>query len=154
MKKLVLGLCILLICGCAPTAWVLGGPSINDVDEIDADNPKNEYVGRIGILDGASEFGLQSNWRGDELAEQWYGAYGILHLEGDVSSILGRPYIGYQASIAADHEDGGTYGPVLGTVYRDVFVVEGWYRDFTGRLRDDMGDEDQWKVLAGFRFAF
>lgn len=120
----------------------------------DADSPDNEFVLRFGVQLKDIELGYESLWRGAHGDGQTHGVYVLMHLEGDISSWLGRPYIGYHASLI-DTEDGGFYGPVAGTVYWDVFVMEVWYRDFTGKLKAELDNSnDIWKVTAGARFAY
>lgn len=153
MKKLSVLLVVVLIfvAGCSEgnmTAWILGGT--------DVDSSVNEYVGRIGYENDGVEVGGQSTWVGTQGAGQSYGAYIIAHIPAG-PDILGQPYIGYQASVV-DAEDGAFYGPIAGTIYEDLvgvdWVVEGWYRDFTGPLSEGMDSNDQWKVFVGPRFRF
>lgn len=128
------------------TAWLMGTPELDSAD--------NEIVARLGIQNEDVEFGLQMDYIGIHGDNQWTGVYGILHLQGDFTTLLGQPYIGYQASLSFD-EDGGCYGPIAGTIYNKIFVIEGWYRDFNGPLSAILADEnDQWKVFAGLRIKF
>ncbi len=120
----------------------------------DADSPDNEFVLRAGVQLEDIELGYESLWRGAHGDGQTHGVYVLMHLEGDISSWLGRPYIGYHASLI-DAEDGGFYGPVAGTVYWDVFVMEVWYRDFTGKLKAELDNSnDVVKFTVGARIAF
>lgn len=148
MKKVVLLLVALLLCGCGEhqmTAWMLSG---GDIDAVD-----NEFTGRLGLrgADGV-EFGAESNWVGTRGQAQSYGAYALAEMDESI----GHPYIGYHASIANDIEDGGLYGPVGGTIITIgglETVLEYQYRDFTGSMAD-LDKNDAHKVFAGVRIRF
>jgi len=132
-------------------AWIMGTTHLDSQD--------NEFIGRLGICNGDDngdvEFGIESHWLGVHGKNQSYGAYGILHLFGDQDTWLGQPYIGYHASVASDAEDGGMYGPIAGTIYGSIFVLEGQYRDFRGKLSRTLADENnEWALFAGLRFKF
>jgi hypothetical protein len=143
MKRLMAILIVLLVAATAQadiTAWLMGTPA-------DLDNENAEYLLRVGLAEGETEFGIQSNYVGLEGAGQWYGAYGLVFV-GDGA------YIGYSASII-DAEDGGAYGPVAGLIYEEILVIEYQYRDYTGPLSRQMPDSnDAHKVYAGLRLCF
>jgi hypothetical protein len=107
------------------TLWLLGNPG-------GIDNPDVELTGRLGWRDGDTEFGAQFDALGihGENYERW-GMFAILHLEGDPTSLIGQPYIGYAASIISDYT---AYGPFAGTKYNKVFVLEVRYQNFSGKL--------------------
>jgi len=141
---------LVLLTGCQGermTAWALSSTDVSAND--------NEFVGRIGVASDV-EIGLQSDWIGMHGERQWYGVY-ILADIGDPNGLLGQPYVGAQASLALD-EDGGAYGPIVGTKFpineRVSAVTEGWYRDFNGKLDDKGIVDDEWKALFGMRIKF
>lgn len=130
------------------TAWLLGTS--------DLDSQDNEFVGRIGVQLEDVEICFESNWQGVHGDRQSYGVAALMHLLGE-PGILGEPYVGYHATII-DAEDGGAYGPILGTKYPlgpnlDT-AVEGWYRDFTGNFKQTAEQNDVWKLFAGIRWRF
>ena len=133
---------------CRPTAWILGGT--------DYDNPENEITGRLGLRTAEGiEFGASSSWVGVHGLNQSYGAY-ILTEFGETAA--GTPYIGYAASVANDHEDGGMYGPIAGTIITvggiDT-IVEYQYRDFQGNIAEIYdNNNDRHKATAGLRLGF
>jgi hypothetical protein len=119
------------------------------------DSPDNDFLGRVGVQLADVELGWESTWMGVH-GDQVHGVYALMHLVGE-AGILGQPYVGYHATII-DAEDGGFYGPILGTRYvltknMDT-VVEGWYRDFTGHFQDVAEQNDVWKLFAGIRYRF
>ena len=129
------------------TVWFMGTS--------DLDSPDNEFIARLGVQLEDVEVGAQSHWLGVHGDNQSYGVYALLHLEGDFTSWVGRPYVGYAASLGVDSEDGSSYGPVLGTVYSKIFVIEYQYRDFSGKLGEQLGDEnDVHKVFVGARIGY
>lgn len=149
---LIVALACLLVAGCQEqqiTAWMLSGA--------DVDNESNEIVGRVGLAQGGTEIGVQSDWIGVHGERQWYGVYGAIDLPID-PNIVGQPYLGYQASVANNKEDGNTFGPILGTKYplakNADFAVEGWYRSFRDGSKESPVADDQWKAVAGLRYKF
>lgn len=133
-------------------AWLMGSS--------DFDSPDNEYLARVGICNGDDngdvEFGIQSHWLGTHGKNQSYGAYALLHLFGDQADWMGQPYIGFHASVVSGSDSGnGMYGPIAGTIYGKIFVVEYQYRTFTGRLSELVGpSNEEHKVFAGIRIGF
>lgn len=154
IKRVMLPITLMLLVaatGCQtaqPTAWFLSG---SDVDSED-----NRYVGRLGVEQGDLEFGAQSDWVGVHGERQTYGAYALLHLPWD-ENLLGTQYTGFQTSIAVDHEDGGSYGFLAGTLKplsEDVdAVAEYRYSDFTGAQKDQHSNDVHW-FGGGLRFKF
>lgn len=158
MKKwkvvlLIVASVLSVLAGCSNehvTMWGLVGS--------DLDSSANQYTLRVGLCDGDEpggvEVGLESRYVGTG-GEQAYGAYGLLHLAGDQSTWLGQPYIGYHATVA-DSEDGGAYGPIVGTIYWDVFVVEVQpLQGYSGKLEKEFGEShDENVAYAGLRFEF
>lgn len=130
------------------TVWAMGTS--------DLDSQENEFVGRVGVQLEDVEMGLESVWQGVHGDGQAYGAYVLMHLLGE-PGVLGKPYLGYHATII-DAEDGGAYGPIAGTKYELganlETVLEGWYRDFTGNLKQTAESNDIWKLFAGVRYKF
>lgn len=153
MRTLTLALMIALlvaVAGCNSnqkyTAWGLATTNLDSQD--------NEFTARGGICDGKIEAGLESTYYGPH-GHQAYGGYALLHLEGDPASWLGQPYIGYHATVA-DAEDGGQYGPIIGTIYWDIFVVEVQpLQGYSGKLEEKFGEShDETRLQVGVRFAF
>ncbi len=127
-------------------AWGLGTTNLDSQD--------NEFTGRGGICDGQVEAGAETTYYGPH-GHQAYGGYALLHLEGDPASWLGQPYIGYHATVA-DAEDGGQYGPIVGTVYWNIFVVEVQpLQGYNGKLEEKFGEwHDETRLQVGARFEF
>lgn len=151
MVTLILAI-LLIVTGCDEhlTAWGLVG------SEMDTSN--TQYILRAGVCDGDEpggiEVGMESSYVGEN-GQQAYGAYGLMHLGGDQASWLGQPYIGYHATVA-DSEDGGAYGPIIGTIYWRSFVVEIQpLQGYTGKLDEQFGEWDDEVVgYVGFRREF
>ncbi|MEE9365892.1 MAG: hypothetical protein V3W44_04310 [Dehalococcoidales bacterium] len=148
---IVMGLLAVLSgCNSHMTAWGMAQSNL--------DNPANEYTARLGMCNGEDigdvEGGLEINYSGVRDSPESYGMYGIYHLGGDPKSFIGQPYIGYR--LGTDGDEGGYYGPLLGTIYWDIFVVEGRLaQEYTGKLSDAHNDEnDEDVVAAGLRFEF
>lgn len=88
--------------------------------------------GRVGFEQDGWETGLQidaEGFRGPN-KEQW-SIYSLMHYEGDIASVLGRPYAGGFFGIMEGEQ---TYGPVVGTIYSDIWVAE--YRHDAARQED------------------
>ncbi|KKM25660.1 hypothetical protein LCGC14_1592780 [marine sediment metagenome] len=139
-----------VLCGCGEqhvAVWGLAGSNL--------DSPDNEYTLRAGLCDHQVEAGVESSYIGVGGLNQSYGAYALYHLEGDSKSLLGKPYLGYHASVG-DSEDGSIYGPVIGTVYWEIFVVEVQpFQSYSGRLADLLNDEnDEHKIFTGVKIEF
>ena len=149
-RLLLVAIMSLVAAGCNDsqhaTMWVLGTTNLDSQD--------NEFTGRGGICDGKVEAGAETTYYGPH-GHQAYGGYALLHLEGDPSSWLGQPYVGYHATVA-DAEDGGQYGPIIGTVYWNIFVVEVQpLQGYNGKLEEKFGEShDENRFLVGARLEF
>jgi len=132
--------------GQSMSVWALGTTNLDSQD--------NEFTGRGGICDGKLEAGFETTYYGPH-GHQAYGGYALLHLEGNPSSWLGQPYIGYHATVA-DAEDGGQYGPIVGTVYGDIFVIEAQpLQGYNGKLEEKFSEShDENRVYAGVVLEF
>ncbi|HDZ39192.1 MAG TPA: hypothetical protein ENH62_13050 [Marinobacter sp.] len=132
------------------TAWGMAASNL--------DNPQNDYTTRFGLCNGEKagdvEGGIEVNYSGVRNRPESYAMYGIYHLDGDPSSWVGQPYVGYR--VGTDGGEGGLYGPIVGTIYWDIFVIEGRLaQEYTGKLSDIHNDEnDENMVAAGLRFDF
>jgi len=164
MLKKVMILAILALLISTPvqaclTAWFLGMPT-------EADNPEAEFRARFGLqMDdqaqvgetdvGVPEFGLQLDWVGRDGDYARYGVYAIVHLgtEASASTWTGRPYMGYAGdlAVAGNEGDGSAFGPVFGTRYGKIFVMEYQYANYEGQLERDFREaSDEHKFYSGF----
>ncbi len=158
MKRTLIAITTVLLVaatGCQtarPTAWFLSGADI--------DSSVNEYIGRIGIEsqdekgEPVTEFGLQSDWIGATGGRQKYGVYALWFVPFG-ENVLGRQFAGYATTIDWDHEEGGYYGPVAGTI-RPInenisALVQYSYRDFTAL---EHSSSDVHLVSGGVRWKF
>ncbi len=140
------------------TGWIMGTPT--EFDNADAElrarlglNMEDEaQVGDIGV--GVPEVGIQVDWIGRESDFSRLGIYGLLHLrtEAEAATWAGRPYMGYSVDLAVhgNEDDGSAYGPILGTRYAKIFVIEYQYLTYGGQLEEVMDQgSDEHKFYAG-----
>ena len=150
--------CLLLLVGCGltPTATLLTGQNV------EFEETTTEYVGRLGVLVEQTEFGFASNWwTRTEENQHAYGVYVLQKLINDPNMpILGGSYIGAQALVTVDLDnDGGKYGPILGTtvniggveILTEFHYV--WYNDALEAALQE-GTSDEYKIYVGPRFKF
>lgn len=150
-KLIIILLAVVMMAGCSeqcrPTAWILGGSDVDARDDM--------IVGRVGVKNEGVEFGAESSWTGIHGENQAFGAY---ILNEFAPTPAGIPYIGYHATVANDAEDGGSYGPIAGTVLEVggiETVVEFQYLDYSGPISQTMVDEtDNYRLFAGTKFKF
>lgn len=156
MKKTLPLLMIIVIalslsgCNRHITAWGLSTPNLDSAD--------NDLTGRVGLCSGDvagdTEVGIEINYVGVHNKPTSYGMYGVYHLGGDPKSWLGQPYAAYR--LGTDGDGGNYYGPELGTIYWETFVIYGRVaQEFTGKLRETHNDENDEELIgAGLRFVF
>lgn len=143
---------ILLMAGCNShmTTWGMTSTSL--------DNPDNGYGVRVGLCNGDEagdvEGGIELEYSGIHDRPESYSLYAIYHMAGDQSSWLGQPYVG--ARVGTDGDGAGLYGPMVGTLYWDVFFIEAKLaQEYTGKLSQVHNDENDSEYLsAGLRFEF
>lgn len=150
MKKLLFVLLLtLLLCGCSqvtPVAWMLSGTDVSSNDV--------QYAARVGVELENTEVGLASNYIRD--ATQNYGAYLVQFVANDPNGfpLLKRLYVGGQVTLDFD-EDGGMYGPIVGTVEQFAgldWVVELRYVRYNEGMAAILGDnEDELIAFVGPR---
>ena len=137
-------------CNSHMTAWGLSSTNL--------DNPGNALAARVGLCNGDEaggvEGGLEIEYSGIHDRPESYNLYAIYHLAGDQNSWIGQPYVG--ARVGTDGDGAGLYGPMVGTIYWDVFVIEAKVlQEYTGKLSEVHNDEnDSEYVSAGLRFEF
>ena len=163
MRKLLIVLALVLLVGCSsqvrPTASLLTGRNI------ELENETTEYVGRVGLSVEQSEFGLSTIYLdrfedGDSEADlQTYGVYVLqnLQLADPNIPLLGRPYIGAQATLDLD-DDGALYGLIVGSVTElggIEILTEFQTRHYDEAMKALQGEtEDKYKIIVGPRFKF
>ena len=162
VRKILIMACVLLIFGCSesvrPTATLLTGRNV------ELENETTEYIGRLGLNIKDSEFGLASiyfdeNSDDDDADLQTYGVYVLQNLKivDPNTPLIGRPYIGVQATIDLD-DDGGMYGLIIGSVnYLGgiEILTEFQTRHYDEAIRALHGEsEDKYKIIVGPRFKF
>jgi len=156
-------LSMILLTGCgenlSPTASLLTGRNIR------LENETTEYVGRLGLTVDDTEFGLASIYfdqfeaDDDDADLQNYGVYILqnLHIVDPNIPLIGKPYIGAQATVDLDN-DGGLYGIIVGSVTElgSVEILTEFqtrhYLDAIAALHGE--SEDKYKVIVGPRFRF
>jgi len=156
MKKLIFMLVLICFCfGCSEQMAVTLLSSPNEFED-----STTEYAIRLGAQVEQTEVGLASYWwpEGDADIDQTYGAYILQSLtDPNGLGLLGRPYIGGQATLDIDN-DGGMYAFIAGTVYEMggvEILTEFQLRSFSEYLKEanDSGT-DRYKVAIGTRFRF
>jgi len=157
MKKLLILMVCLLLCGCSesvrPTASLLTGTNV-EMEQEDM-----EYVGRLGLQIDKSEIGIATYYLDNtDIDQQYYGVYVLQDLIQDPNApVLGNWYIGAQATLDVE-SDGGQYGPILGMrsfLGGIEILTEFQYRHYNQALAVLEGvSEDKYKVIVGPRFKF
>lgn len=128
----------------ALTFWLMGTPT-------ELDNPDAEFSARLGWATDGIELGCQFDAIGIHGEnDETFGIYALLHLEGDITSVIGRAYTGYAASIISENR---SYGPIAGTIFSDFMVLEYRYRSFSGDSPLS-NTHDEHQVYAGLRLLF
>jgi len=155
----------LLFAGCGekqmavqPAAWLLSGANTSAADGENEVEDSLEYLGRVGVQSGQTEFGATSSWWMGTNPRQNYGIYIIQFISPDPNGILGtQPYAGVQASLDVEDDDGGLYGFMVGTIVPvsglDV-VTEFQMLNYNEALDQSMTNEDEKRLFVGLRFKF
>lgn len=136
---------------CKPTAWVMTGPDLGQLEQ-------NRVVGRVGIenTDGI-EFGFETEYLGYKGLNQSYGAYFTQDFQVLVQPAFGTQYIGARAGVI-DVSDGSSYGVIGGWKYpltKNIStVIEGQWLNYDDALEAINGADKEWKILGGLKVKF
>ena len=156
IKRILLVIAILLIAGCGeqmrPTVSLLSGSNV-DIEENSV-----EYIGRLGLQVDTVNFGLMTTMADDaEDRDPFYGVFITQELIDPNLPVIGKVYLGAQATINLDN-DGGQYGPIVGTSINLGGIevcTEFQYRHYNealSALQSESGDK--YKVIVGPKFKF
>ena len=154
MRALIITIMLaaLCLCGCSGmSATFLGGPDLG--------SQANEYAARIGYGNEKTEVGVVGYYWSDSDIDEVFGVYILQSLtDPNGLGLLGRPYIGGQATVADGRGDGGMYGFITGTVL-DIggvdILTEFQWRSYSESLAEAHDDgSDKYKLFIAPRFYF
>ena len=157
---LILAILIVVLVGCNEECCERVGFTATALSGSDIENAGNEYIARVGAAIENTEVGITAHYWPDNDIDEAYGIYALQTLVDPNNGLwlIGRPYIGAQATIDDGQGDGGMYGFITGTVVDiggiDVLAEFQW-RSYSAAMREEHDDEsDEFKAFVGPRFRF